>query len=204
MVLLRRGSVTLHTYPALPAPRLPKAVDQATVSHHQRATDQAGNFLGTLIALRHSCIPFLSSYALPKSGLTLEASYVVSPVITSGPVRLPLQPSPDHLYITLSLSGYPPRRRRRLRGSQILPLFLVHSMPTPLPRGSLQVYVPVASLQAMAFAQTVGARRVRRHIGDDIPVIRLSQLWLPDTCISGLQRSLSCYGLLIWLAPRTG
>ncbi len=78
------------------------------------------------------------------------------------------------------------------------------SMPPPLPRGPLQVHVPVASLQAMAFAHPVGARRVRRHVGDDNPVIRLSQLRLPDPCISGLQRSLSCYGLLIWLAPRTG
>ena len=133
-MLSRRGSVTRHTLPVLPAPRLPKAVDQATVSHHRRATDQAGNFLGTLIALRHSCIPDLPSCALPKSGLTLKASYVVSPINTSGPVRLPLRPSPDHLYVTLSLSSYPPRRRRRPCGPQILPRFLVHSMPSSLPR----------------------------------------------------------------------
>ena len=83
--------------------------DQATVSLHRRAYDQGRSVLwhvNSLAALVHSA---LSSYALPKSGLTLGASYVVLPVITSGPVRLPLRPSLRSLYITLSLLSYPPR-----------------------------------------------------------------------------------------------
>ena len=83
---------------------------------------EVGTFLwhvNSLAALMH---PPSSTHALPKSGLTLKASCVVSPVNTLGPVRLPLRPSPDHLYITLSLSGYPPWSRRRPCGSQILPL----------------------------------------------------------------------------------
>ena len=95
--------------------------------------------VNSLAALMH---PSSLAHALPKSGLTLKASYVVSPVITSGPVRLPLRPSPDHLYIALSLSGYPPRRRRRPCGPQILPLFLFHSMPSPLPRVSCRCRFP--------------------------------------------------------------
>ncbi len=48
----------------------------------------------SLSALMHLASTQLTQ---PKSGLTLETSSVVSSVNTSGPVRLPLPPSPVHL-----------------------------------------------------------------------------------------------------------
>ena len=67
---------------------------------------QAPGVLGhvhSLAALMHLVS---SQHTLPKSGLTLETSYVVSPVNTSGPVRIPLRPSPDHLSIRFRAPAY--------------------------------------------------------------------------------------------------
>ncbi len=84
----------------------------------------------------------------PKSGLTLRASFVVSSVITSGPVRLPLRSSPANLYVTLSLADYSPRKGRKPYGSQILHLTSLsachHHYPGS-PTGACSHYFPVGS-----------------------------------------------------------
>ena len=95
------------------------------------------------------------------SGLTLEASCVVLPVHTSGPVRLPLRPSPVDLYLSLSWTGYSPRKGEDRAGLRFYVLFLSPhaAVLTPAPRS---LRVPTASRSALAFAQVVGVRRVAR------------------------------------------
>ena len=90
-------------------------------------------FLGMFIALRHSCTCVLVQYTLPKSGLTLKASYVVSLVNTSGPVRLPLRSSPRSLYICFRCSVIHLERMETVRASDSTSHFFL-SMPSPLPR----------------------------------------------------------------------
>jgi hypothetical protein len=124
----------------------------------------------------HSCHSSLSVNTQPKSGLTLKASCAVSLVNTSGPVRLPLQPSPESLYVCAFALRLFASDRRRLCGSQVLRLSLSPHAAVLTP-GSRPVLVPTASRSAMAFAQNVEARRVGRMC-DFIPVTRLSQQYL--------------------------
>ena len=94
----------------------------------------------------HSCHPSSSTDTQPKSGLTFKASCVVSPVITSGPVRLPLRSSTQHLSITVSYYDYSPRRERKPGGSQILHLTTVSAcrhLYLGSPTGARSLYFPV-------------------------------------------------------------
>lgn len=108
-------------------------------------------------------MPFvLVSHTQPKSGLTLGASYVVSPVITSGPVRLPLRPSPANLYVTFSFARVSPRKGED-RADLRFYLLLLSPHAAVLTPGPRSLRVPTASRSALAFAQNVGARRVSGH-----------------------------------------
>ncbi len=167
--------MTHHSHPALPAPRPPKSCRSSDrFTSLGSVTPKDRDFLGHVNSLAALMHPPSGSHALPKSGPTLKTSYVVSPVITSGPVRLPLRPSPDHLYVTLSLSGYPPWSRRRPCGPQILPLCSFTACHHHYP-GSL------AGVYSHFYPASIGLRPTRRGsagsppIGGFIPVIRLSQ-----------------------------
>ena len=97
--------------------------------------------------------------ALPKSGLTLEVSYAVLLVITSGPVRLPLPSSLRNLYFTLSLLSFPSGDDGDRAGLRFY-LLLLSPHAAAFTPGSRSVPIPIASRSAMAFAHNIGARRV--------------------------------------------
>jgi hypothetical protein len=75
----------------------------------------------------------------------------------------------------------------RASGSTSLHLSQHAAILTP---GSSQVLIPIATLRAMAFVQTVRTRRVSDLLDRFIPAIRLSQQYSTDSAITGLQCSL--------------
>ncbi len=75
-----------------------------------------------LLRCTHVILPRQVNIQL-KSGPTLEASYAVLLVITSGPVRLPLRSSPKNLSISGFVSQLSIPDEWKPCGDQVLPLF---------------------------------------------------------------------------------
>ncbi len=144
-----------------------------------------------------------SQHTLPKSGLTLGASCVVSPVITSGPVRLPLRPSPSNLYIRFRCSAIRPGVDGNRAGLRFYLLTSYsachHSYPGSL-AGARSLYFPASSGVRPSRKGSACSLTVVRII----PAIRLSQQISTGFMHYGAAVFASCYGLLIWRAPRAG
>jgi hypothetical protein len=161
--------------------------------------DAQSNLLsGDCFAARNSVIckartllrMFIASWALmqslsteqtrSKQGPTLRVSYVVSPIITSGPLRVPSAHHPNLAGFIQLGPGLPPMEfggGGRTSGSFLRPLSPHAAGLTP---GPPQVRSPFPSLQAPAFPLNVEGRRVSRAFRV-YPATGLSQL-----CPSGV------------------
>jgi hypothetical protein len=119
---------------------------------------------------------FLTNQTGSKCGPTLRVSSVVLPFITSRPLRLPCAPNLSLASFTQLDTRLPPSeygwRRRDLRS--YLRYLSPHAIgPTP---GPLQVPMPFASLQSLAFSLTQEDRRLFR-LARIHPPSGLSQLF---------------------------
>ncbi len=116
-----------------------------------------------------------------KYGPTLKAGYVVLPVITSRPLRLPYA-----LHIILAgfirlEYAYHSKSTMEALGSQV-PHYFLSPHADGLTPGSLQVRAPFAFLQTLAFSINVEDQRISQSIDQVYPTVRLSQL-LPSDVI---------------------
>jgi len=145
---------------------------------------------------------FLTNQTGSKCGPTLQVSSVVLPFITSGPLRLPCAPNMSLTGFTQLDTRLPPSeygwRRRDLRS--YFRYLSPHAIG--LTPGPLQVPMPFASLQSLAFSLTQEDRRLFR-LARIHPPSGLSRYSRPVKTHGAAPFAL-CYGLRFWLAPLAG
>ncbi len=139
------------------------SVDPATVSLHRRVCScRLGLFYGTFIAFRHSCtLPVMAHavevrpYARGKLCCLTRHHFRACPtpaaVVTS-----------KLIHSAFACGLFALERAKTARVSDPTPHLLSQHAITSTP-GPRQVYVPITSLSALAFAHTVRAPRVSRH-----------------------------------------
>ncbi len=137
-----------------------------------------------------------------KHGPTLGAGYVVLPVITSGPLRLPCARRAPLAGFTRLEAPYRSKSTAETQGSQVLPplSFLACRWPySGSPAGANALYFPAGnSLLCLSRRSACIPPKADLSPNQALPAIAA---W-PDS--TELHHSSNDYGLRFWLAPLTG
>ena len=170
----RQDSVTCHTQTALSAPRPPKSgrsSDRFTSPASDGPSRELSRHVNSLAALMHSLLvtrrtaevrPYAQGELCCLARRHFRACPTPAPAITRSLI---------HNAFALRLSAS--EKTETVRASDSTS-FLLSQHAITLTPGPSQVLIPITSLQAMAFAHSVGARRVS-DIRRFVPAIRLSQ-----------------------------
>ena len=119
----------------------------------------------------HSCHPSLSSKHTTEVRSLAQKQLCCPPRHhLTGPVRVPLRPSPGDLYISAFASRLFISDKNEDRAGFRFYLSFLSSHAAALTPGSRSVQIPITSRSTMAFAQNVGARRVACSTGRFIPL----------------------------------